>query len=283
MKVERAKKTGFCFGVRRALDIVEKAGKERGDVATLGQVVHNPHVVQKLSGLGVSVAETVAETSRKHAVISAHGVGPKVKEDLNATAVSVIDATCNHVKRAQQAATRLADDGFFVVVYGDADHPEVKGILGWAGENGLATKDDQVVARLKPLTKKIGLLCQTTQIRADFNDFVKKVIDTSFTRGSEMRLVDTICPDIASRQQSALELAGRVEVMVVVGGNTSANTRHLAELCSRVTQTYRVQSADELKAEWFTGISHVGVTAGASTADETIDEVVAALERIGRQ
>lgn len=281
MKIEKAEKTGFCFGVRRALEIVEKASREGGSLETLGEVVHNRQVVQKLSKLGVSVAETVADVKGKRLAISAHGVGPQVEAQLRAKHLEVIDATCPDVRRVQQAAKKLTAEGFFVVVYGDAEHAEVKGILGWADHKGIATKDDRVVAALKPLPLRLGILSQTTQVPADFQDFVKKIIDAAFGKGSEIRIIDTICPHIRQRQKSALELAGRVDVMVVVGGSTSANTKHLAELCSRVVKTYMVQSAGELRSEWFKGVTRVGVTAGASTADETIDEVVAALEWMG--
>src|ERR1035437_3594506 len=151
MKIEKAEKTGFCFGVRRALEIVEQASKEHGNLETLGEVVHNRQVVQKLSKLGVSVAETVADVTGKHLVISAHGVGPQVEAQLRAKHLDVIDATCPDVRRVQQAVKRLTEDGFFVVVYGDAEHPEVKGILGWADHKGIATKDDCAVAVLNPL------------------------------------------------------------------------------------------------------------------------------------
>ncbi len=283
MKIEKAEKTGFCFGVRRALEIVEKAAKERGNVETLGEVVHNRQVVQKLAQLGVSVAETVDDVKGKCLVISAHGVRPRLEEQLRAKQLDVIDATCPFVRSAQQAAKHFADDGFFVVVYGDPEHPEVKGILGWADDKGMATKDAQTVTALKPLPKRIGILSQTTQVPADFREFAKKIIDAVLDRGSEIRIIDTICHDIRRRQESALEVAGRVDVMVVVGGRTSANTKHLTELCSRVVTTYMVQDADELRPEWFKGVTRVGVTAGASTSDETIDEVVAALEQMGAQ
>jgi 4-hydroxy-3-methylbut-2-enyl diphosphate reductase len=190
----------------------------------------------------------------------------------------VVNTTCPSVHRAQVAARRLVKAGFCVIVYGDADHPEVKGILGWAEGKGIATMDEDSIAALKPLPRRIGILSQTTQIPARFTEFVKGVIDLALTKDTEIRAIDTICHDIPDRQQTALELARRVDLMLVIGSHTSANTNHLAELCATATDTRLVETAREIKPTWLKGRRHIGVTGGASTAEETINEVMAKLE-----
>ncbi len=190
----------------------------------------------------------------------------------------MVNTTCPFVHRVQIAARRLARSGFFVIIYGDADHTEVKGVLGWAGGKGVATLDENLVARLDPLPRRLGILSQTTQIPAHFTQFVKRLIDLVFTRDSELRIIDTICHDIRRRQAEALDLAGRVDLMLVIGGRGSANTGRLTELCSTVTETHLIETAGEISPAWFQGKKRIGVTSGASTPEQTIDEVLARLE-----
>ncbi|MDP2918980.1 MAG: 4-hydroxy-3-methylbut-2-enyl diphosphate reductase [Dehalococcoidia bacterium] len=280
VKIEKAAGTGFCFGVKRAITTLEKVAKERGCVETLGAVVHNQQVLQRLEDIGVSVASTIEGMTGNTLAIGAHGVGPEVEAAIRQRGVNIIDTTCRFVHRAQAVAERLSKSGFFVVVYGDANHPEVKGILAWAGDKGIATRDATAIATLNPLPKKVGILSQTTGIPANFIDFVKALLDTAFAKDSELHIVDTICHDIRRRQTSAQKLAEKVDLMFVVGDHTSANTNRLAELCRRLTETHLIETADEIKPAWLKGHKHIGVTGGASTAEETIDEVVARLERL---
>jgi 4-hydroxy-3-methylbut-2-enyl diphosphate reductase len=279
-KIEKASKTGFCFGVRRAIDTLEKVARERGGIETLGAVVHNQQVLQKLSEIGVKVVNNVDDIQGDAVVTSSHGVSPDLEEAIRARHNEVISTTCPNVHRAQSAAKKLTESGFFVIVYGDADHPEVKGILGWAKGKGLATIDMKAVAALNPLPRKLGILSQTTQVPAHFNEFVKKIIDLALTKNSEIRIIDTICDDLRERQAAALELAHRVDLMLVVGGRSSANTNRLAELCSQVTETHLIETAAEIKPAWLKGKKHIGVTSGASTAEETVDEVMGRLENL---
>lgn len=279
-KIEKAAGTGFCFGVKRAITILEKTARERGRVETLGAVVHNQQVLQKLSNTGVKVAGSVREIKGDAVAIGAHGVGPEIEAEIRARNIAIIDTTCRSVHRAQVLAAQFAKSGFFVVVYGDANHPEVRGILAWAGGKGIATRDVEAVAALNPLPRRIGVLSQTTGIPANFNDFVKGLLDSAFSKDSELHVVDTVCHDIRRRQTSAQKLAERVDLMFVVGDRTSANTNRLAELCGKLTETHLIETADDIKADWVKGHRHIGVTGGASTAEETIDEVVARLGRL---
>jgi 4-hydroxy-3-methylbut-2-enyl diphosphate reductase len=279
-RIEKAKGIGFCFGVRRALDILEKAARERGTVETLGAIVHNQPVLDRLAGIGVRIASGVDDIQGSVVAISAHGVSPQLEQEIKSRHIEVIDTTCPFVHRAQIAARRLARAGFFTIVYGDAHHPEVKGVLGWAGGRGMATVDEQLVTGLKPLPRRLGILSQTTQIPEHFNEFVVQLISHTLGKDSELRIVDTICHDIRERQAHALELARRVGLMLVIGGHNSANTNRLAQLCSEVTRTYFVETAAEIQTSWLEGEHRIGITGGASTADETIDEVVTRLELV---
>jgi 4-hydroxy-3-methylbut-2-enyl diphosphate reductase len=283
IKIEKAAGTGFCFGVKRAITTLEKAAGEQGKIETLGAVVHNKQVLKKLENLGVTVAETVDDVRGKTISIGAHGVGPEITEKINKRELKVVDTTCRFVQRAQSVARKLSETGFFVVVYGDFNHPEVKGILAWAGGNGIATLDAVAIAKLNPLPKRIGVLAQTTQIPANFNHFIKQLVDITLRKDSELHIVDTICHDIRRRQESAQKLAEKVDLMFVVGDHTSANTNRLAELCSRLTKTYLIETARDIKAVWLKGHKRIGITAGASTAEETINEVLAKLEKLTKR
>ena len=279
-RIEKAKGIGFCFGVRRALDILEKAARERGTVETLGAIVHNQPVLDRLAGIGVRIASGVDDIQGSVVAISAHGISPQLEQEIKSRHIEVIDTTCPFVHRAQIAARRLARAGFFTIVYGDAHHPEVKGVLGWAGGRGMATVDEQLVTGIKPLPRRLGILSQTTQIPEHFNEFVVQLISHTLDKDSELRIVDTICHDIRERQAQALELARRVGLMLVIGGHSSANTNRLAQLCSEVTRTYLIETAAEIQTSWLEGEHRIGITGGASTADETIDEVVTRLELV---
>jgi 4-hydroxy-3-methylbut-2-enyl diphosphate reductase len=237
-------------------------------------------VLQRLAGIGVRVAKDVDDIKGKAVAISSHGVAPEVEEKIKARKIDVVDTTCPFVHRLQTAARRLARAGFLVVIYGDADHTEVKGVLGWAEGKGVATLDEKTVLALEALPRRIGILSQTTQIPADFVKFVQKLIDGAFTRDSELLIIDTICHDIRKRQAQSLELAGRVDLMLVIGGRGSANTNRLAELCSAVTETHLVETAEDIKSDWFEGKRNIGVTSGASTARATIDDVLARLKEL---
>ena len=281
-RIEKAARTGFCVGVRRAIDMLEKVAKERGGVETLGAVVHNEQVLQKLAEIGVSVVENIDDIKGNAVVTSSHGVSPELEESIKARNIDVISTICRSVRRAQVAAKELADAGFFVIIFGNGNHPEVKGILGWAKGQGLATLDEEAVSKLDPMPHRIGILSQTTQVPTHFTEFVKKVIDITLVKDTEIRVIDTICHDSQERQTAALELAKRADLMLVVGGRSSANTNRLAELCSAITETHLIETADEIEAAWLKGKDLIGVTAGASTAEWTVDEVIKRLEEMAQ-
>jgi 4-hydroxy-3-methylbut-2-enyl diphosphate reductase len=273
-KIEKAKEIGFCFGVRRAIDMLEKAVQQNGSLETLGAVVHNEQVMQRLSKLGINVIHSLDDINSSVVAISSHGLSPQAEADLREHKVKVIDTTCPFVRRAQTAARKLAEAGFWVVVYGDDQHAEVKGILGYAQGEGIATLNVKPFAISKDIPRRLGILAQTTQIPENFVNFVKDIVELTLRKDSEIRIIDTICHDIRKRQTCSLELARRVDLMLVAGGRSSANTKRLLELCSKVTESHQIERAKEINLSWLKGKKLIGVTSGTSTAEQTIDKII---------
>jgi 4-hydroxy-3-methylbut-2-enyl diphosphate reductase len=278
MEIERARELGFCSGVRRAIELVEKAACEQGPLKTLGPIVHNRQVVERLEAMGIEVAESSDDVDSGVVAITAHGVGPRVIGTLQSRGLRIIDATCPLVRRAQQVAQRLSEAGFYVLVFGDKAHPEVQGILAWAGDNASAIIE---VPALGKFPRHIGVLSQTTQSPTHFAHFTAQLVTSALASVSELRIINTICDATRRRQEAALELARKVDLMLVIGGHHSANTRHLAESCASVgVETYHIETAVELDPAWLVNCHHIGVTAGASTPEQIIDEVVLKLREM---
>ena len=275
MEIEKASELGFCTGVRRAIDILEKAAQEFGPLLTLGPVVHNQRVMERLAQFGVKAIDDVDQLEGSTVAISSHGVSPKVVEQIETRALRIIDTTCPFVRRAQVAAKRLAGAGFFVIVFGDESHPEVQGVLGWAKDNGLAAVE---LPKFDKLPQRIGILSQTTQSFSSFNRFISSFADSYLALISELRIINTICDATKRRQEAALELAKKVDMMLVVGCHGSANTQRLTEICSVVVETHLIDGVGELDHVGLLNHQRIGVTAGASTPDEAIEEVVARLQ-----
>ncbi len=282
MQVLRASEMGFCFGVRRAVEMMEEAVRDRGEMVSLGSVVHNPQVVERLRDEGLHVITDVREAGAKPVAITAHGVGPSVIEQLEGAGVEIVDTTCPIVTRSQQWAKKLTDEGYGLVVFGDPNHKEVRGVLGWAGGKVMVVQPKDEPGALPPeFPSRIGVLSQTTETEQRFSSFVKKLFETNMERISELRVINTLCHATTSQQAATIELAGVVDLMVVVGGRESANTRHLADVSRDCgIETYHIERPDEIRPEWLQGHDKVGVTAGASTPDFAIDEVVARLEEL---
>ena len=277
VEIEKAAETGFCFGVRRAIDTVERVARERGGVETLRAVVHNRQVLGHMEEMGVRVASGVDDVEGDTVVVGAHGVSPDTENEIRRRGIGVIDTTCPFVRRAQKVANRFARSGFVSVIYGDAGHPEVKGILGWAEGKGMATLDWEDVAALAPLPRRLGVLAQTTQIPGHFADFAARLLRATLRQDSELRVMDTICHGIRRRQTAAIDVASRADLMLVVGDHTSSNTNRLAELCALTTETRLIETADDVRQVWLRDGLRIGITGGTSTAEQTISQV---LERI---
>ncbi|NLM39668.1 MAG: bifunctional 4-hydroxy-3-methylbut-2-enyl diphosphate reductase/30S ribosomal protein S1 [Firmicutes bacterium] len=268
---------GFCFGVKRALEMVLKLADESGQnqggapIHTLGPLIHNPQVVKQLEDKGVTVKHVPEEIDSGVVIVRSHGVSPAVMETLQRPNVEVVDATCPFVQRAMRWARQLDDEGYQVVIVGDESHPEVQAVRGYvASGNSFVVDSPQAIDEL-PTAKRIGVIAQTTQSKSVFQACVSALIG----KAQEIKVFDTICTATEQRQASAKQLAAQVDVMVVIGGHNSANTKRLAEVCQEQgTRTIHVETPDELRREWFAGVRRAGVTAGASTPDWLIEGVL---------
>jgi len=277
MQIERAREMGFCFGVRRAIKLLEQAAQQHGTVESLGAVVHNRQVVNHLAELGVKVVEDADQLKGSVVAIPSHGLGLPLLEKLKSDVSTVVDATCPFVRRAQMVARKLAQSGFQIVIFGDAEHAEVKAILGSCEGHGIVTTEANIAFAEPP--RRLGVLSQTTQSPERFGQFVRELLDRVLSEVDELRVINTICSATRERQTAARELASHSDIMVVVGDLNSANTRRLAELCSSTgVETHLVEGAHQLEAIWFKNKKHVGITAGASTPDEIIDLVINKLQ-----
>jgi 4-hydroxy-3-methylbut-2-enyl diphosphate reductase len=277
MKVVVAEHAGVCYGVERALRLAEEAASQSEHVHTLGPLIHNPQAVEELRSHGVDVAQGLDEIGGGTVVIRSHGVDPAIIEAALDKGLEVVDATCPFVGAAHKCAAELTDAGYSVVIVGEAEHPEVEGIQAHAGGNAvIIQRADELPERLP--SRKVGVVVQTTQSAAR----LEEVVTALLPRVTELRVCNTICSATTKRQRAAGELALTVDVMVVVGGHNSGNTNRLAEICREVNdRVHHVETAEEVRAEWFTDADVVGVTAGASTPDVQIRGVIAAVEAMG--
>ncbi len=278
MEIRKASVQGFCFGVAITVKKAEEAIASRGQVTTLGHVVHNPQMVESLQSRGLRNAQSVDDVDAGSLFVRAHGLPVDVFEKAKGKGLEIIDATCPMVTKIHVQAEKLKSDGYKIVVIGDPAHPEVKGTLSHVpGAWCIQSVDD--VAKL-PRSSKVGVVVQSTWSGQGFTQIVQALAAKYY----EVRAVNTICTDTHNRQDEALRLARDVEVMVVVGGKTSANTKHLAELSeSHGARSYHIENAQELRPEWFDGISVAGLMSGASTPGWLVDEVEARMEELSRQ
>lgn len=275
MNVIRAKHAGVCYGVERALDMVTAAMMDEDDTYTLGPLIHNPKVVEELKANGVEVAESIDDIEHGIVVVRSHGVEPHVLASLKEKGLTVIDATCPHVAKAQKAAAALSEAASTVFVIGRAEHPEVRALCGHAAGKAI------VVAGVEELPEQVegtvGVVVQTTES----TEKLAAVTEELRRRGVEPLVKNTICFATRQRQDSAAALAEEVDAIVVIGGKNSSNTTHLFEICQKhCSKSFFVESVEELDKTWFAGCENVGVTAGASTPDNQICAVVEYLETL---
>lgn len=273
-RIEIASEAGACYGVERALRMVEDAAKTSiVPVHTLGPLIHNPRVVDDLAAKGVTVVASPEESSGDTLLLRTHGVTPEEERRARELCHDVLDATCPFVKKVHLAASRLYREGYQVVVVGEAGHPEVEATLPHA-PGAVVVGDASEVAKL-PVCKKIGVVVQTTQSRSN----LEHVVSALLGRAEEVRVVNTICDATSGHQGACAELAARADVMIVIGGRISANTKRLAEIAAELCpRTYHIEGADELDPSWLVGAELIGITAGASTPASQIDAVRMAIE-----
>jgi len=269
MEVIIAQEAGFCFGVKRALRLAEKALKEYGEVFSIGPLIHNQRVIDELKEKGLKVLDSVSEVVEGPVIIRSHGITKGAFEELKKKGIKIIDGTCPTVKKVQRLAQSLSRKGFFVVLIGERDHAEVKGILSYAEGNAIVVESFLEIPEGLP-KRKIAALVQTTQ----GPERVKEILGVLFERVKEIKVYNTLCEAAQRRQKEALELAKKVDLMFVIGGKESANTRRMVEVCKRVqARTYHIEGPEEISPELLKTAKKVGLTGGASTPPHLIKEV----------
>ena len=274
MEVFLADKAGFCFGVKRAINTAFEAAA-KGKVYCLGPLIHNPQEVERLRQAGVDLVEDFSPLREGDSlIIRSHGVPPGVLDQARKKGLQIIDLTCPFVSKAQRDAQALHRDGYQVVIVGEKKHPEVQSIHGYAGENAVVVESAEDVEAIR-FKNRLGVVAQTTQSYSNFSKIVLKLLRLS----KELKVFNTICNSTQERQDAARVLAGKVDVMLVVGGRNSANTSRLVSVCVQEGKpTYHIEVAEEIQPQWFEGVNRVGVTAGASTPDWVVEGVLKKLK-----
>ena len=270
--------TGYCFGVKRAMRLIEQGLECFGaPIYTLGDVIHNPPEVDRLKTRGVRSVSSLDEVEEGGTlVIRAHGVNPELIREAKRRGIRILDATCPFVQRSQNFVKQFSEQSDPVIIIGDREHPEVQGIAGHAGSGAIIIKDALEAAAIAHL-ERAGVVIQTTFARAE----AERVIEVLSGRVRDLRVEDTICQATEARREATLELAGRVDLMLVVGGRNSSNTKRLHQVCvDALVPTRFVESADEIAPAWFATARRVGLTTGTSTPDWLIEAVLAKLEEI---
>lgn len=282
MEIVVAKNAGACYGVTRSLDLALQTSKSEGKVATLGELIHNPLVVEDLNNnYGISAVSTVNEAKNNGVdklIIRSHGVPLEVLREAEESGIEIVDATCPYVKNVASSASLLAGLYPAVVIIGKHGHPEVGSVASYIraaasevyiGET--VEEVDKFLPELKELNDSVGVVSQTTQSVEVFEDMVKYLKDN----GIKVEVENTICVATKKRQESAAELAKQVDAMLVIGGHNSSNTNHLATLCrENCSRVYHIESEEELKKVDLSGINILGITAGASTPKSQIDKIL---------
>lgn len=281
MDVEVAHHSGFCYGVKEAIKLATETadGSDRSTV-TLGPLIHNPQEIDRLNReYGIERVDSLDGLTDANVVIRAHGVPPEYFERAAAQNLAVVDATCRFVTDVQNAAVDFCRKGYPLYVVGEPRHPEIIGILGHA-KRAYPDAEIHVVEQVEEILdrnpERAAVVFQTTHDYAKYKLLERRIKE----RKLPWKIKNTICGATKSNQYSADELARRVDIMVVIGGKNSGNTRRLMELCESHTRARHVETAAELKPEWFSGLTKVGVTAGASTPQWVVDEVVEAIEAL---
>jgi len=273
MKVKLARKMGFCRGVEHAIEVAEQALADRGgEIRSLGEIIHNRQVVDELARRGLKVIHDIDQATGT-VLIRSHGEPPEVYEALRRRGVDILDATCVLVRRAQKVVAALAEEGYRVVIVGQASHPEVRAICGYAPD-AICVDSPEELDRLPP-AGKLGIICQTTHSVEFFGEMVGRIVARGY---GEIKVVGTGCGEVRARQEAAVELARQVDVMFVLGGKQSANTRELAGLCRQQNvTTHHLENWGQFRPEMVAGKGLAGVTAGASTPKWVVEEFVSNL------
>ncbi len=270
-KVIVADNAGFCYGVKRAITLAERASKSHKSVYTLGPIIHNPQEVNRLASIGVKSSDILPEDKNATLIIRSHGISPEDELFLRNAFSNVIDATCPYVKAVHEAVSTLAKEGYFVVIVGEKDHPEVKGTVGYLEQEG---GEYAIINSIEDLdnieASKIGVVAQTTQNEHFFEGVVLKLL----RKAKDLRVINTICNATNERQSDIYRLAPNVDVMIIIGGKSSGNTRRLYEISKSLNpHSYHIETKEEIPLDWLENVSSIGLSAGASTPDWIIEDV----------
>ena len=274
MIIRLAKHSGYCFGVKRAIGLALDAVKDGKTIYTMGPIIHNPQFVKSLEAKGIVAVDEINEVVDSVVVIRSHGVTRQESEILKNNGNTVIDATCPYVKRTHEIVSNLVAESYPVMILGDAWHPEIIAMLSYGNEETTVVTPDFEIGGSR--WQKLGLLSQTTQNIENLDELVQKLLIVS----NELRVFNTICCATNERQVATKELAKCSDLMIVIGGRNSSNTKMLAHLCSCITECVHVETAEELQESVFTGKSKIGLTAGASTPDYMIISVFNKIKEI---
>ncbi len=266
--VRLARNSGFCFGVKRAINMAMKSATEGDNIVTLGPIIHNPQMVEKLKDHGIGYVDSAAEIpSGATVIIRSHGVTRQVMEELKKRDLRIIDATCPYVSKTFHHAEELKKQGFDVMILGDAKHPEVIALKSYVnGDAEIVACADEFPERNY---RRLGIVSQTTQSVEKFQELVCHAIPLC----DEIYLINTICNATNIRQDSTLQLAKRSDLMIVIGGRNSSNTKMLARISGRCAETHHIETAQEIDPAWLENKKYIGITAGASTPDWIIIDV----------
>ena len=281
--IKLAKSAGFCYGVNRAVkSAVELKQNSPKNVYVLGELIHNAHVIKELTDMGIQTVSVLPENDCGYCVIRSHGIAPEIIENIESMGYEILDLTCPDVKKVQQKAVELVKNDYLLLILGKESHPEVEAIkanaMRFSDKVFVINNEEDLQNKLEKIkeNKKIGIVIQTTQKI----DFLKNIVNQLLPIVSELKVFNTICPSTAKRQKEAIEIAKESDLMIVIGGKNSANTTHLAEILKEITPTIHIEDSSELKNydEILKKTVNIGVTAGASTPKNIIDDVIKKIE-----
>ena len=276
MKIKVATHSGFCFGVKRAIRIVEQSLKKEQNIYCLGPIIHNPQVVKSLRDRGLKIVKDLSIIKEGVLVIPAHGLEPALIKKAHKKGLEIIDATCPLVKKVQKYAEQLRKDKYHIIIIGDKNHAETKGILGFCGTNFQVVESKSEIDIKRPKRQeRIGIVSQTTQGIWNLREISLAVLPYS----NELRIYNTICETTLKKQNATRKLAKRSDIMIVIGGYNSANTKRLVEVSKETgVKTYHIETAQDINFIWLKNKEKIGISAGASTSPESIKEVVTTIQ-----
>ena len=275
VKITIAKSAGFCFGVKRAIDLAQDIASKNKDVYTFGPLIHNPQEVSRLEKENIKVIEDYSKIEKGVLVLRTHGIPLDIYENLSKKEnIKIVDAACPFVKKAQDIIKELSKDSEQIVIVGEKKHPEVVALVSYGKGKCLVVEDKEDVKNVKK-TDIIYIVSQTTQSPKKFEEIVNEI-----SKISHVKVFNTICRATFDRQSAAEKLAKEVDVMIVIGGKNSGNTTRLYQICSAITKTYHIENVDEIEIDWFKNIETVGITAGASTPDWIIENIKRRIKEI---